>query len=68
MTSFPLTSSFLKYVPDLNIMDNNTAITIAAQGAYVYWDEYDSDLLNFKGYVFENDKAVGSFAQSRLYP
>lgn len=52
----PFDKQLLKYVPDLNIMDNNTAITIAAQGAYVYWDEYDSDLLNFKGYVFENDR------------
>ncbi|MDE7064003.1 MAG: hypothetical protein K2O70_00820, partial [Desulfovibrionaceae bacterium] len=45
-----------QYVPGLKVMDNNTAITIAAQGAYVFWDEYDSELLNFKGYVFENDR------------
>lgn len=52
----PFDKQLEKYVPDLKVMDNNTAITIAAQGAYVYWDEYDSDLLNFKGYVFENDR------------
>lgn len=52
----PFDEQLKQYVPDLWVMENNTAITIAAQGAYVFWDEYNSDALNFKGFVFENDR------------
>lgn len=52
----PFDKQLLQYVPDLFVMDNNTAITVAAQGAYVFWDEFNSDVLNFKGFVFENDR------------
>ena len=52
----PFDRQLEQYVPGLTVTDNNTAVTIAAQGAYVYWDEVNSDALNFKGYVFENDR------------
>ena len=52
----PFDKQLEKYVPGLKVTDNNTAITIATQGAYVFWDETDSDVVNFKGYVFENDR------------
>ena len=52
----PFDKQLEQYVPGLTVTDNNTAVTIAAQGAYVYWDEVNSDALNFKGYVFENDR------------
>ena len=52
----PFDKQLEQYVPGLTVTDNNTAITIAAQGAYVYWDEVNSNALNFKGYVFENDR------------
>ena len=52
----PFDKQLEQYVPGLPVTDNNTAVTIAAQGAYVYWDEVNSDALNFKGYVFENDR------------
>lgn len=52
----PFDKQLEKYVPGLTVTDNNTAITVESQGAYVYWDSTDSDALNFKGYVFENDR------------
>lgn len=52
----PFDKQLEQYVPGLSVTDNNTAVTIAAQGAYVFWDETDSDALNFRGYVFENDR------------
>lgn len=52
----PFDKQLEQYVPGLTVTDNNTAVTIAAQGAYVFWDESDSDVLNVRGYVFENDR------------
>ena len=52
----PFDRQLEQHVPGLKVTANNTAVTVAAQGAYVYWDETDSDALNFRGYVFENDR------------
>lgn len=51
----PFDRQLEKHVPGLVVMENNTAIAVAAQGAYVYWDALDSDEVNFRGFVFEND-------------
>ncbi|MDE6734818.1 MAG: hypothetical protein K2J64_05060, partial [Desulfovibrio sp.] len=52
----PFDRQLEKHVPGLVVMENNTAIAVAAQGAYVYWDALDSDEVNFRGFVFENDR------------
>lgn len=52
----PFDKQLEQYVPGLTVTDNNTAITVAAQAAWVYWDETNSNAINFRGYVFENDR------------
>lgn len=52
----PFDKQLEQHVPGLTVTDNNTAITVAAQAAWVYWDETNSNAINFRGYVFENDR------------
>lgn len=52
----PFDKQLEQHVPGLTVTDNNTAITVAAQAAWVYWDEVNSNAINFRGYVFENDR------------
>ncbi len=52
----PFDKQLEQYVPGLTVTDNNTAITIAAQGAYVYWDSNEEEDVSFKGFVAENDR------------
>ncbi len=52
----PFDKRLEQYVPGLAVTDNNTAVTVAAQAAYVYWDETGGDAVNFRGWVFENDR------------
>lgn len=52
----PFDRQLEQYVPGLSVTANNTAVTVAAQAAWVYWDENNSNAVNFRGYVFENDR------------
>lgn len=52
----PFDKQLEEHVPGLTVVDNNTAITIAAGAAHVFWDETDSGAVNFDGYVYENDR------------
>ncbi|MBD5417247.1 MAG: hypothetical protein HDR50_06230 [Desulfovibrio sp.] len=52
----PFDRQLEKHVPGLVVMENNIAIAVAAQGAYVYWDALDFGEVNFRGFVFENDR------------